>query len=168
MFLVGHEDYDYEFESIGIKLVADPAASDFIMIAASRAPKMSLDQYGAMLAAAASSGIPALCCNPDRLMLTTEGLQPSAGEIAVYYERLGGRVVFVGKPYESMYAFAKRLTRAPDAVRRIAIGDSIDHEQLTHVPCHIRPFGSGGYCLARVCPSGRRGRDLRAGEVGPA
>jgi len=128
MFLVGHEDYDYEFESIGIKLVADPAASDFIMIAASRAPKMSLDQYGAMLAAAASSGIPALCCNPDRLMLTTEGLQPSAGEIAVYYERLGGRVVFVGKPYESMYAFAKRLTRAPDAVRRIAIGDSIDHD----------------------------------------
>jgi HAD superfamily hydrolase (TIGR01459 family) len=128
MFLVGHEDYEYGFESIGIKLVPDPAASDFIMIAASRAPKMSLDQYGDLLATAAASGIPALCCNPDRLMLTTEGFQPSAGEIAVAYERLGGKVVFVGKPYEAMYAFAKRQTRLPDTVRSLAIGDSIEHD----------------------------------------
>lgn len=128
MFLIGHENYDYGFESIGIKLVADPVASDFIMIAASRAPKMSLDQYGSMLAAAAASGIPALCCNPDRLMLTSEGLQPSAGEIAIHYERLGGQVVFVGKPYGAMYAFARRQVRSRDAVRSLAIGDSIEHD----------------------------------------
>lgn len=128
MFLVGHENYDYGFERIGIKLVADPAASDFIMIAASRAPKMSLDQYGSMLATAAASGIPSLCCNPDRLMLTSEGLQPSAGEIAIHYERLGGKVVFVGKPYGAMYAFVKRQANSRDAVRRLAIGDSIEHD----------------------------------------
>jgi HAD superfamily hydrolase (TIGR01459 family) len=128
MFLVGHENYDYGFQNIGIKLVADPAASDFIMIAASRAPKMSLDQYRSMLAAAAASGIPALCCNPDRLMLTSEGLQPSAGEIAIHYERLGGKVVFVGKPYGAMYAFAKRQARPREAVRSLAIGDSIEHD----------------------------------------
>lgn len=128
MFLVGHENYDYGFERIGIELAADPAASDFIMIAASRAPKMSLDQYGSILATAAASGIPALCCNPDRLMLTSEGLQPSAGEIAVHYERLGGKVVFVGKPYGAMYAFAKRQASPRDVVRSLAIGDSIEHD----------------------------------------
>jgi HAD superfamily hydrolase (TIGR01459 family) len=128
MFLVGHENYDYGFESIGIELVADPATSDFIMIAASRAPMMSLNQYGSMLAAAAASGIPALCCNPDRMMVTSEGLQPSAGEIAIYYERLGGKVVFVGKPYAAMYAFAKRQAGHRDSVRSLAIGDSIEHD----------------------------------------
>lgn len=128
MFLVGHENYNYGFESLGITLVADPAASDFIMIAASRAPMMSLDQYESMLAAAAASGIPALCCNPDRLMLTSEGLQPSAGEIAIHYERSGGKVLFVGKPYGAMYAFAKRRARPRDAVRSLAIGDSIEHD----------------------------------------
>lgn len=128
MFLVGHDDYEYGYESIGMRLVADPAQSDFIMIAASRAPKMSLDQYGASLAPAAACNVPALCCNPDRLMLTPEGLQPSAGEIAALYQRLGGKVSFVGKPYAAMYAFAKRHTAALKAARSLAIGDSIEHD----------------------------------------
>ena len=85
MFVVGHDDYDYGYEKLGVRLVDDPAAADFIMIAASRAPKMSLEQYGEILATAAASDIPALCCNPDRLMLTAAGVQPSAGEIASLY-----------------------------------------------------------------------------------
>jgi hypothetical protein len=60
----------------------------------------------------------------------------------------------------------------PMIPKRSGIGyrppSAASHEQLPHVPGHIRPFGSGGYCLAGVCASGGRGRDLRAGEVGPA
>ena len=128
MFLIGHEEYDYGYENIGMRLVTSPNVADFILIAASRAPKMSLDQYGDLLATAAASSIPALCCNPDRLMLTTEGLQPSAGEIARLYEKLGGTVHFVGKPYSSMYAFAKRRNPELNETRCLAIGDSIEHD----------------------------------------
>lgn len=128
MFLVGHEDYEYGYESIGMRLVQNPAAADFIMIAASRAPTMSLDHYEEVLASAAASEVPALCCNPDRLMLTAEGLQPSAGQIAAAYERLGGKVTFVGKPYSAMYGFAKHQTSGFKAVRSLAIGDSIEHD----------------------------------------
>lgn len=128
MFLVGHEGYDYGYEKIGIAPASDAVNSDFVMIAASRAPKLTLDQYGELLASAAAAGVPALCCNPDRLMLTTGGLQPSAGEIATLYERLGGKVVFVGKPYRAIYSFAKRHIRGSEALRSIAIGDSMEHD----------------------------------------
>lgn len=128
MFVVGHDDHDYGFEKLGVRLVDDPTAADFILIAASLAPRMSLEQYREILSEAAAAAIPALCCNPDRLMLTTAGLQPSAGEIASLYARLGGEVRFVGKPYPAMYAFALKQLSPFDSARTLAIGDSIEHD----------------------------------------
>ena len=128
MFLVGHDDYGYGFDNIGLKAVVDPAAADFIMIAASRAPKMSLAQYQYALASAAARDVPALCCNPDRLMLTTHGLQPSAGEIAKLYSELGGRVTFVGKPYPAIDTAARKLFPQIKSARTLAIGDSLEHD----------------------------------------
>ena len=128
MFVVGHDDHDYGFEKLGVRLVDDPLAADFILIAASLAPRMSLEQYREILSEAAAAGVPALCCNPDRLMLTTAGLQPSAGEIASLYARLGGEVRFVGKPYPAMYAFALKQLSPFDPARTLAIGDSIEHD----------------------------------------
>jgi HAD superfamily hydrolase (TIGR01459 family) len=137
MFVVGHDDHDYGFEKLGMRLVEDPAVADFIMIAASRAPKMSLEQYEEILAAAAASDIPALCCNPDRLMLTAAGVQPSAGEIAALYCKLGGRVTFVGKPYPAMYAFARNQCLRDEAARTLAIGDSIEHDICGGFNAHL-------------------------------
>jgi HAD superfamily hydrolase (TIGR01459 family) len=128
MFLVGHDDHDYGFDKLDLRLVEDPASADFIMIAASRAPKVQLCRYAEMLAGAAAADIPALCCNPDRLMLTTSGLQPSAGEIASLYCQLGGRVTFVGKPHPALYAFARHRFGGTDSARALAIGDSIEHD----------------------------------------
>ena len=128
IFVVGHDDHDYGFQELGMRLVEDPAEADFVMIAASSAPKMSLSQYGEILAGAAARGIPALCCNPDRLMLTAAGFQPSAGEIASLYRSLGGKVTFVGKPYPAMYAFARNRFPHGGSARTLAIGDSIEHD----------------------------------------
>ena len=61
-------------------------------------------------------------------MLTSEGLQPSAGEIAALYERLGGKVTFVGKPYMAMYDFTRRQTPGYETARILAIGDSVEHD----------------------------------------
>jgi len=137
MFVVGHDDHDYGFEKLGVRLVENPAAADFVMIAASRAPRMSLYQYGDILANAAASNIPALCCNPDRLMLTAAGVQPSAGEIASLYSKLGGNVTFVGKPYPAMYAFVQNHCVQGEVKRTLAIGDSIEHDICGGFNAHL-------------------------------
>lgn len=128
VFLVGHNDYDYGFDEIGLAPVEDSTAADFILIAASRAPRFSLAQYRDSLAAAAAGNVPALCCNPDRMMLTAAGLQPSAGAIASLYRELGGNVTFVGKPYPAIYAAARKLCPRNRNARTLAIGDSIEHD----------------------------------------
>ena len=113
MFLVGHDEYEYGYEQIGMRLVQDPATADFIMIAASRAPKMSLGQYESVLASAAALDVPALCCNPDRLMLTSEGLQPSAGEIAALYALRSNPEVMSNEPsLFTKQAFAQAINPA--------------------------------------------------------
>ena len=128
MLLLGHEDYDYEFDRIGLTKVEDPAAADFVMIAASRGTKTSFAEYNDTLSVAVARNIPALCSNPDRMMLTPSGLQPSAGEIASLYMRLGGKVSFVGKPYPAIYAAARKKSPQSKRARTLAIGDSIEHD----------------------------------------
>jgi HAD superfamily hydrolase (TIGR01459 family) len=70
--------------------------------------------------------IPAICCNPDKLMLTKTGLQPAPGAIAALYENMGGEVRWIGKPYAEIYAEALKLIGNPKHV--LCIGDSAEHD----------------------------------------
>src|SRR6218665_3807587 len=42
--------------------------------------------------------------NPDRQRLTLHGIAPGSGSVAAHYEKMGGMVVWVGKPYPLIYA----------------------------------------------------------------
>lgn len=127
--VIGRPGDDYGLDDLGLIAVAEPEAADFLVIAASDCPRTGLDAYAAALAPAAARHVPALCANPDRTMLAAGGLQPAAGAIAKVYEDLGGRVMFVGKPFTAIYHEA--LKRAGCAgIRVLCIGDSLDHDIL--------------------------------------
>ncbi len=120
-FLIGKDGEDYGFD--GVSFVDDPKDAEVILILGSNAPKTSLEQYRRLLSGLA---LPAVCCNPDRLMLTPEGLMPAPGAIAALYEELGGKVTWIGKPYPSIYAEAARLIGNPKPI--LCIGDSAEHD----------------------------------------
>jgi HAD superfamily hydrolase (TIGR01459 family) len=126
--IIGKHGEDYAFDSPGMAFVADPSAADLLLILGSDAPRTSLEDYAALLASAARRAIPAICCNPDREMLTASGLQPAPGAIAALYEKLGGKVSWVGKPYPGIYDHALRIAGHPDPARTLCIGDSLDHD----------------------------------------
>jgi HAD superfamily hydrolase (TIGR01459 family) len=75
------------------------------------------------------TGLPMVCSNPDRF--AHEGNPPRAvvrqGSIAAMYEELGGKVYYIGKPYQKAYEYAmkhfsqKNITQ-PAAV--LMIGDN--------------------------------------------
>jgi len=97
-YIIGRKGEDYGFA--GIPLVDDPHKAEVILILGSNAPESSLDDYRRQLA---GLNVPALCCNPDKLMLTSHGLLPAPGAIASLYEELGGTVTWIGKPYRAIY-----------------------------------------------------------------
>jgi HAD superfamily hydrolase (TIGR01459 family) len=127
-YLVGRAGESYGFDDLDLKPVDRPGQADFLLILGSNAPATSLDDYADMLRAAAAEGIPALCANPDRLMLTPSGRLPAPGAIAARYAQLGGPVTWIGKPHADIYRAALTLAGNPPPARALAIGDSLEHD----------------------------------------
>lgn len=119
-FLVGKRGEDYGFD--GVEFVSADQA-DIILILGCNAPETSLDDYADILR---GMTLPALCCNPDKQMLTPKGLQPAPGAIAALYESMGGLVTWIGKPYAAIYLHALKLLGHP--ARVLCIGDSAEHD----------------------------------------
>ena len=120
-YIIGRDGEDYGFDNV--EIVADPHDAEVLLILGSNAPKTSLDEYRKLFSGLA---IPALCCNPDKLMLTRDGLQPAPGAIASLYEEMGGKVEWIGKPYPEIYRAALSLIGNP--AQALAIGDSAEHD----------------------------------------
>ena len=120
-YLIGKDDEDYGLD--GITLVTNPRDAEIILIMGSNAPQTSLDDYRKLFSGLA---LPAICCNPDKLMLTPQGLLPAPGAIAALYEEMGGQVTWVGKPYPGIYRHAAELIGNP--ARILCIGDSAEHD----------------------------------------
>lgn len=104
------------------------ADADVVLLAASEGDVYPLSHYEALLAPAAARGVPCLCTNPDKVMLTKEGTAFGAGRIAELYEELGGTVRWIGKPFADIYASALDFLGQPEPTRVCAIGDSIEHD----------------------------------------
>jgi ribonucleotide monophosphatase NagD (HAD superfamily) len=121
VFLIGRRGEDYGFD--GISFVADPHDADLILILGSDVPATTLDQYREMFRGLT---IPALCCNPDRLMLTPSGLMPAPGAFAALYAEMGGPVTWIGKPYPEIYTSAAALIGNPPRI--LCVGDSPEHD----------------------------------------
>jgi HAD superfamily hydrolase (TIGR01459 family) len=120
-FIIGRRGEEYGFDHF--TLVDRPQDADVILILGSNAPETSLDDYARMLKGLT---IPAICCNPDKLLITSTGLWPAPGAIAAVYERLGGKVRWIGKPYRDIYDHALKVIGRP--ARVLCIGDSAEHD----------------------------------------
>jgi HAD superfamily hydrolase (TIGR01459 family) len=120
-FLIGKDGEDYGFDPV--EFVDSPADAEVMLILGSNAPKTTLQDYRKQFE---SLSLPAICCNPDKLMLTSSGLQPAPGAIASVYEALGGHVTWIGKPYGGIYTHALNLVGNPERV--LCIGDSAEHD----------------------------------------
>ena len=120
-FLIGKDGEDYGFDSVAF--VDDPHDAEVMLILGSNAPMTSLDDYAKLFD---GLNLPAICCNPDKLMLTPEGLMPAPGAIAALYEEMGGTVSWVGKPYPGIYRQAAKIIGNPQRI--LCIGDSAEHD----------------------------------------
>jgi len=126
--IVGRAGDDYAFDDLALLNVGARELPEFILMLGSNAPATSLGEYARLLAPAAERRVPALCGNPDRLMLTAHGLASAPGAIAARYESMGGPVRWIGKPFPEVYRAVLDLAGNPAPARVLAIGDSIEHD----------------------------------------
>ena len=151
-FLIGKDGEDYGFD--GVTFVARPRDAEIILILGSNAPTTSLDDYRQLFRGLT---IPAVCCNPDKLMLSPQGLLPAPGAIAALYEEMGGSVTWIGKPYRAIYVHARGLIGNPANV--LCIGDSAEHD--------VRGGRDAGLSTLLVMTGVSAGRDPAKAEPQP-
>lgn len=89
------------------------------------------EDYVELLGEIAARQLPMICANPDHMVERGDRLVWCAGALAQLYERLGGPVIYAGKPHAPIYELAletiSRLARADvpkDEV--LAIGDGVN------------------------------------------
>jgi HAD superfamily hydrolase (TIGR01459 family) len=73
----------------------------------------------------ARRGVTMHCLNPDRLVVRGGVPEPCAGAIADVYEKLGGKVIWYGKPHETIYRHALHLAGEPPRDAVLAVGDGL-------------------------------------------
>jgi HAD superfamily hydrolase (TIGR01459 family) len=88
------------------------------------------EDYYEKLAALAYRNVPMICANPDLTVERGERLVYCAGALAEAYERLGGPVIYAGKPHLPVYVLVmeeieKLKGSAVPKERILAIGDGI-------------------------------------------
>jgi len=115
-------------DELGFTSVEDAAEADLLLIGGSQADRISLEDYATRIAPAAARGVVCLCTNPDKWMLTPGGVRPGAGAIAALYKRLGGKVIWIGKPHPEIYRHALKLTGSSDPGEALCVGDSVEHD----------------------------------------
>lgn len=142
-------------DGLGLPLTDDAAAAELVLLTASRGEAIGLDAYRRRLAPAAARGVPCYCTNPDQTMLTDRGPAFGAGRIADLYERMGGPVQRIGKPYPEIYRAALAALGDPAPATVVCVGDSPAHD--------IR--GGQGVGLATALVRGGIHADLTEAEL---
>lgn len=88
------------------------------------------EDYRELLGEAKALGLPMVCANPDKQVRRGDQLIYCGGALAELYEKLGGEVVYAGKPHAPIYRLAEAwlaelLGYTPEKSRVLAIGDNI-------------------------------------------
>lgn len=115
-------------EGFDIAPVETAEEADLVMIAGSEADRHGYDALWSRMAPAAARGVPAICTNPDRLMLAGGRLHPGAGALAEAYQAAGGTVRWFGKPHADVYDAALALLPGVPHARIFGVGDSLEHD----------------------------------------
>lgn len=123
MFHLGPERDRGIFEGLGIELTDIEEAEIVLNSGLFDDDVERPEDYRERLARMKARALPMLCANPDWVVQRGGKLIWCAGALANEYEKIGGEVIYYGKPMTTIYEFVRAA--APGAKRMLAIGDGL-------------------------------------------
>lgn len=114
---------------ITVNLVEDIIEADTLLLTAYIDQDEDLAQHDTLLKKAATLKIPAICANPDKVVINGNKERYCAGVLAEKYELLGGKVYYYGKPHIDIYNVALQYFQDKGISNReriVMIGDTLE------------------------------------------
>ena len=151
-------------EGLGLTLVANPAAADFLLNTGpdDQRDTAGLNEFTGDLHACLGAGLKMICANPDLEIVRGGARILCAGALAAWYEAQGGEVRWIGKPDRAIYHHAlacsawRRIGSWPSAIRFAPISPA--RRPRASIVC-----GCWGGFTPRKLMVMRRGRRVRRG-----
>ncbi len=123
IYHIGQDRNDEILSDLGLNIVSHPADSDIILITAYRDIDENHDDLIKILELAYAYNKHAICANPDTEVIHQGNIRYCAGYFANLFEKLGGEVIYVGKPDNLIFEHCKESFPAENA-RILMIGDT--------------------------------------------
>ena len=129
IFHVGENRNKDILASLDVQLAESLEEADFMLVTAFIDEEEDQKQYDILFEQALNRGLPLICANPDKEVVSNGKVRLCSGFLAQKYEKMGGMVHYYGKPYHSVYTQAfERLFKKEikDKKRILMIGDTLD------------------------------------------
>ena len=123
MLHLGPERDRNVFEGLNVELTQMERAQIVLCTGLYHDDTETPDDYRDMLRGMRTRSLTMLCANPDLVVQRGGKLVYCAGALAEAYEKIGGTVVYYGKPHRPIYDVV--LATLKDAKRPLAIGDGL-------------------------------------------
>lgn len=121
---IGPERDETVFKGLAIEVVRPEAAEVALCTGLYDDTTETPDDYAAMLAVLKAHDLTMICANPDIFVPRAGKLIHCAGGVARAYEKIGGTVIYYGKPYKPIYGEA--IEAAGAGARILVVGDALE------------------------------------------
>ena len=126
-FLIGPPRDYHLVEGLDVEIVEDYSSGvDIIINTGPWGDDDVLDNYTDILNDLIKFDSLMICSNPDKTVIRGKNFMICAGLLAEYYEKIGGKVKYFGKPHKNIYDFCFKLLSEKSKI--LVIGDSLEND----------------------------------------
>ena len=122
-YLIGSEGYGLT-EGLNLRRV-ELAEAEFLLALSIAGNPSSTAPYEDILAQSLARGLTMVCANPDILVSRNGVLGIGPGALADHYKKLGGQVIYFGKPFRPIFEWCLELLKGIERERIVMVGDSL-------------------------------------------
>ena len=126
-FLIGPPRDYHLIEGLDVEIVEDYSkGADIIINTGPWGDDDVLENYTDLLNSLIKFNSLMICSNPDKTVIRGKNFMICAGLLAEYYEKIGGKVIYFGKPHNNIYEFCYKLIQGEKKI--LVIGDSLEND----------------------------------------
>ncbi len=106
-------------------------SSDFVITTGFDHDESAINEKMSQILEAKKHDLPMICVNPDMIVVKQNGQEMNcAGLIAKEYKKIGGNVIYYGKPYAAVYEATCASFKISNKAKILAIGDGLETDAL--------------------------------------
>ena len=126
-FMIGPPRDFHLIEGLDIEVVEDYSKGvDIIINTGPWGDDDILENYTDLLNSLIKFNSLMICSNPDKTVIRGKNFMICAGLLAEYYEKIGGKVIYYGKPHSNIYEFCYKFIEGENKI--LVIGDSLEND----------------------------------------